>query len=661
MFSNTRPRAWSGSRAQDGENRGVHTPPPARLGTGRVRGRFAALPMAYTVLARKYRPQRFDDLVGQEHVSRTLTNAIKSDRVAHAFLFTGARGVGKTTTARLLAKALNCEKGPTPEPCNACDACKQITQGTDLDVLEIDGASNNSVDDVRRLQESLPYRPAHHRFKVVIVDEVHMLSGGAFNAFLKTLEEPPEHVKFIFATTEIHKVPITIRSRCQRHDFRLIRQAEIATRIRAILKAEKIESDDAGIAIAAREAAGSMRDALTVLDQLLAFGGNALKGAEVAAGLGIADRDAVMQVAEALLAGDPARCVAVVARLAEDGLDLLHFARQLVQLLRDLVVVKVVGPDSTHVELPDAEAAWAKTAVEARTSQDLERAFAGLSKIVDEVAQSAQPQIVLEMGLVRLADRPPLAPLSDLFARLDAIGSHGGAAPGGRTRAASDDRAADDGHARRQERSAVGELEAPRGVAMRESVRESAPRESVAANTAASAGARIVRPRSDRNGGASDAPRAVAPRAAAAGAPAVASDANGDASGPAEWSTLLAALLDSQPALGAVLEHGVPLEVSAKRVRLTFPEGSFFGKQAASQAARDAVAEAALKLFGERPIVEVAFGTAASGAVSIAARNEARTERERSRTKQEALDHPRVKDAIAVFPEAASNVHVDVD
>src|ERR1700759_3054524 len=187
--------------------------------------------MSYTVLARKYRPQTFADLVGQEHVSRTLANAIQGGRVAHAFLFTGAGGVGKTTTARLLAKCLNCEQGPTATPCNQCDPCREIAAGIDIDVLEIDGASNNGVDDVRRLQETLPFRPARDRFKIVIVDEVHMLSTGEFNAFLKTLEEPPAHVKFIFATTEVHKVPVTIRSRCQRYDFRLIPHAVVAGRV----------------------------------------------------------------------------------------------------------------------------------------------------------------------------------------------------------------------------------------------------------------------------------------------------------------------------------------------------------------------------------------------------------------------------------------------
>ena len=240
--------------------------------------------MSYLVLARKWRPQRFEDLVGQDHVSRTLANAIASGRVAHAFLFTGVRGVGKTTSARILAKALNCmgpagdpkhglEYGPTITPCLACPACLEIAQGTDMDVREIDGASYNGVDEVRKLQDSLPYRPARDRYKIFIVDEVHMLSQNAWNAFLKTLEEPPAHVKFIFATTEVHKVPVTILSRVQRFDFKLISTQMIATRLREVLKAEQIESDEAAISIVAREAAGSMRDAMSVLDQVIAWGG----------------------------------------------------------------------------------------------------------------------------------------------------------------------------------------------------------------------------------------------------------------------------------------------------------------------------------------------------------------------------------------------------
>ncbi|MBX3275190.1 MAG: DNA polymerase III subunit gamma/tau, partial [Sandaracinaceae bacterium] len=386
--------------------------------------------MAYTVLARKYRPQRFADLVGQEHVTRTLSNAIETGRVAHAFLFTGVRGVGKTTMARLLAKALNCEKGPTPLPCGECAECVGITSGRSPDVQEMDGASNNSVDDVRRLQESLPYRPQSARSKIVIVDEVHMLTQSAFNAFLKTLEEPPDHVKFIFATTEAHKVPVTIRSRCQRYDFRLIPQQVVAARVRDILAAESVRADDEAVAIVAREAAGSMRDALTLLDQIVAFGGTDLVGVEVARVLGIADREAVHAVAEAILAGDGARVLTLLDALAERGLDLLHFAKQLLELVRDMVVLSISGAETELVAMVPEERARAARAASAVDVQELHRAFSALSRVVEDVGQSPGPRTTLEMGLVRLATRPPLLPLAELIARLEAMERRGGASGG---------------------------------------------------------------------------------------------------------------------------------------------------------------------------------------------------------------------------------------
>src|SRR5450432_4684968 len=247
--------------------------------------------MSYLVLARKWRPMRFEDLVGQDHVSRTLGNAIDSGRVAHAFLFTGVRGVGKTTSPRILAKALCClgdpdttppgkDPGPTIRPCLKCAACLEIAQGSDVDVREIDGASYNGVDEVRKLQDSLPYRPARDRFKIFIIDEVHMLSQNAWNAFLKTLEEPPPHVKFIFATTEVHKVPVTILSRCQRYDFKLISTQTIARRLEFILQNEKVAHDEAAVTLVAREAAGSMRDALSLLDQVIAGSSGTVTGVE---------------------------------------------------------------------------------------------------------------------------------------------------------------------------------------------------------------------------------------------------------------------------------------------------------------------------------------------------------------------------------------------
>ena len=377
--------------------------------------------MSYLVLARKWRPMTFEDLVGQEHVSRTLSNAIVSGRIAHAFLFTGVRGVGKTTSARILAKSLNCETGPTPTPCLKCSACKEIAASNDIDVQEIDGASYNGVDEVRKLQESLPYRPSRDRFKVVIVDEVHMLTQSAWNAFLKTLEEPPPHVKFIFATTEAHKVPVTILSRCQRYDFKLITAAAIAKRVRFVLEQEKIEADEAAIGLMAREAAGSMRDAMSLLDQAMAWGGEELVGEEIARVLGIAGRSVLLDLADALIDGDASRVLMVVKMLADQGFDLVQVARDTLEVLRDLVVVKVCKDPASLTELTGEELARVVAMVGKTSVDDLMRLHLGFSRGFDQVVHAPQQRSALEMLLVRLAMRPPLMPIDDLVARLDGL------------------------------------------------------------------------------------------------------------------------------------------------------------------------------------------------------------------------------------------------
>jgi DNA polymerase III subunit gamma/tau len=394
--------------------------------------------MSYVVLARKWRPQSFEDLVGQEHVSTTLANAIARDRVAHAFLFTGVRGVGKTTSARILAKALNCVTGPTATPCQKCAPCTEITVGADVDVQEIDGASYNGVDEVRRLQESLPYRPSRDRFKIFIVDEVHMLSNAAWNAFLKTLEEPPPHVKFIFATTEVHKVPVTILSRCQRYDFKLISAQMIAARLRWVLEQEGIPAEDTALSALAREAAGSMRDAMSLLDQVIAWvgvSGDRITPEGVAKVLGVADREVLHRLAESLVAGDPAACVRIVGDLAQQGYDLPHVARDILAHLRDLVVAKVCEEPGPLLDLADAEVADVKALAAKADADDLTRLHQGFSRAFDDIVRGGQPRASLEMALVRLARRPPLLPIDDLLRRLGdlerRLNGGGGAPPGG--------------------------------------------------------------------------------------------------------------------------------------------------------------------------------------------------------------------------------------
>ncbi len=374
--------------------------------------------MSYVVLARKWRPQTFDDLIGQGHVSRTLGNAIAAGRVAHAFLFTGVRGVGKTTSARILAKALNCAKGPTASPCLECSQCREIGEGSDLDVFEIDGATYTGIDKVRELQETLPYRPSRDRYKIFIVDEVHMLSQAAWNAFLKTLEEPPPHVKFIFATTEAHKVPITILSRCQRYDFKLIGTNDIAARLRHVLEVEKVTADEAAIRIVAREAAGSMRDAMSLLDQVIAWAGEeTLTGDAVARVLGVAERSVLHRLGAALVDGDAATCLSVVGELAEQGFSLTHVARDFLQHLRDLVAAKV-GGDPSQLDLADTELADVRALASRAALDDLSRIYLGFSRAFDDVARSAQPRSAFEMALVRLSHRPPLVAVDELLARI---------------------------------------------------------------------------------------------------------------------------------------------------------------------------------------------------------------------------------------------------
>ena len=377
----------------------------------------------YTVLARRYRPQQFGDLVGQEAVAQALSNAIESGRVAHAYLFTGARGVGKTSAARILAKALNCVKGPTATPCDQCEICQAITSGEDTDVLEIDGASNNGVDNIRELRANVNFRPSRARYKIYIIDEVHMLSTGAFNALLKTLEEPPAHVKFIFATTEIQKVPVTILSRCQRFDFGNISINRILDRLKSIVASEGMQADDEALETVARRAGGSMRDGQSLLDQLLAFGGQKLTVDTVHQLLGTAHEERVMALAGAVLAKDAKQVLEILSSIVEQGQQLGELLDQLIEYWRDMMVVNSAGLTGQNVSVSSTR----RSILEQHAKQpSLDTILAGMDVLVtakSRMARSTHARAILEMALVRLCRLDDLLPIAQIAQWLNSEGA----------------------------------------------------------------------------------------------------------------------------------------------------------------------------------------------------------------------------------------------
>ncbi|BCG45450.1 DNA polymerase III subunits gamma and tau [Citrifermentans bremense] len=557
--------------------------------------------MSYLVLARKWRPQTFSDLVGQEHVSQTLKNAIDGGRVAHAFLFSGARGVGKTSSARILAKALNCESGLTVEPCNTCSTCLEITEGNSVDVFEIDGASNTGVDDIRELRDNIKYLPSRSRYKIFIIDEVHMLTTNAFNALLKTLEEPPPHVKFIFATTEPHKVPITILSRCQRFDFKRIALPRIVSRLRYIVDQEGVQVSDEALAVVARKGDGSMRDSLSTLDQVLAFCGNQVADADVAALLGVVDRRLIMDGCRAVLSKEVRQALQIVAQVDSFGYSMRQFCRELIYLFRNIAIIKAVGEPGELLELSEAELGELRELSGTASGNDLQRHLTLLLKAEAEMAHASFPRLVLEMALMKMATLAPAIAVQELLSRLDALES-GDPAP-------------------------------------RPPHRESAPSRPASPPHQAPPAARDPQPQRP----------AAAPVASAPPPTPAAPVAAGD--GIDLWSSFVQFVKGKRPMLGTELEQVHPVKVSRELLEIGCLNGTYELKRMQDPERVTELKELAKVHFGQAPAVKITvLSEVPKDAPPSLSEKKSLEDAERQATlRREAEEHPLVAAAVALF------------
>lgn len=545
----------------------------------------------YEVLARKYRPQNFSELAGQEHVSRTLQNAIDSGRIAHAFLFTGARGVGKTSTARIMAKTLNCEKGVTHEPCNVCPQCIEITKGTSTDVSEIDGASNNGVDDVRDLRDSIKYLPSHSRYRIIIIDEVHMLSNNAFNALLKTLEEPPEHVKFIFATTEPHKLPVTILSRCQRFDFKRVTLPKIIARLREIAEKESVTISDGSLALIARKGDGSMRDSLTAFDQVLAFCGNSVSDDDVGTLLGSIDRRLLAEISAAIFAGDTQGVLAGIKQVDLVGYNMRQFCQELIEHFRNLLVIRSVKKPEDILDLTASELDELNKQSLNFTALDIQRRLTMFIKAESEMAYASFPRLIVEMALLKASLLAPLVPVQDLIEKIKALETAAVHTPSLPWEAAR---------------------LAPASVPQR--TEQQPPPNPAQATTAT-----ISAPESTGS--------------------------------QAGWGRFVTFVNENDRQLGSVLEHGSPLKQESGLIEIGFPAGSYYLTAAQDTEFIAEVKVLACTFTGSDTAIRVKSIESgfADAPLSLAEKKKSDTEHHMEELKREVEDHPVVKEAERVF------------
>jgi len=552
--------------------------------------------MPYLVLARKYRPQRFEDVLEQEHITRTLGNAITAGRVAHALLFAGPRGTGKTTVARILAKALNCRAESSAAPCNQCRSCLDITAGHAVDVFEIDGASNNSVDQIRELRENVKYMPAHSPYKIYLIDEVHMLSTPAFNALLKTLEEPPAHVIFLFATTEPHKIPITILSRCQRFDFRRVRVSAIAGYLATICQREGIEVDASSLDLIARESGGSVRDSLSLLDQVIAGGQKTIPHSQILDTLGVIDRSQLRQLTGALLEGDPARFLAGLDELFDRGHDIKRLFSDLLEYVRDLWVIQSSSEPRKAVDLPADEIDALQEQIRQVPSAVLQHVLDSLYREEATVRLSPQPKLALEMAFFRTLHARSTLSIDSLIRKVDELrreigGSGGDPTPPGRGTHRPEVRRSEEPSCESGEGPLAGASPPAEGTFERES-----------------------------RGSVAD------PQIRLAEA----------------WQGIVQTVSRSYPSLGANLKKCRLRRADSKGVEIVAPASPFISSMLQREKSLSLLKKVCADVFGGRPDVIV---TAADAGGSSPVE---RRDRDHGRV-QEALNHPVVADAIEIF------------
>jgi DNA polymerase-3 subunit gamma/tau len=564
--------------------------------------------MSYVVLARKWRPASFDEVIGQEGVVRTLENAIAMDRVAHAYLFCGARGVGKTTVARILAKALNCEEGPTAKPDNSCTSCTEITSGVSPDVFEIDGASNTGVDDVRSLRENSQYLPARSRFKIYIIDEVHMLSTSAFNALLKTLEEPPRHVKFIFATTEPHKIPLTVLSRCQRFDFKRIPSDLILDQLKKVLADEKAKIELEGIQAIAREAAGSMRDALSLTDQVLAFGGEKISAEQVYEALGLAQSGLFSEVIQQVIDNRPDQLMQLVEKLFDEGHDLKRFLEGLLWHVRHLILYRSLKDPDSLVGVLEEERNRLREQAQQAESLRWHQIFDVLSRALDELGRSPYPRLVVETALLRLSAIEPLVAIDDLVGQVQRLAA----------------------------RLESGEKISP--------------------GRGSSSGSGSASQKRDKYVEAFQ--KRIPPQQKAEPKKPSRKSAPADSRFPQDWQELVAFVSKKKPSIGSVLNHARPLEVTPQQVKIALIPNSFFADQMKNDRNKKDLQKICRDFFkAETKLIIETAGEEAGPTLS-----EAR-EQERKQTedtiKKDSLSHPSVQEAIRVFGAEVEQVRIN--